>query len=134
MSYRPAMTGARAGNVRTTNAAAIEAAHTIYTPLMLSFYDRLVHGLSTRFASLCPCPAVFLPDLDPNHRPPCNLEAGIGTGFFIDRANPGGCEQLTLLDINRHCLGRSPRRLARYQPLLCEANLLAPIAVELEPA
>ena len=25
-------------------------------------------------------------------------------------------------------------RLARYQPLLCETNLLAPIAVELEPA
>src|SRR5262249_48701728 len=54
MSYRPAMTGARAGNVRTTDAAAIEAAHTIYTPLMLSFYDRLVHGLSNRFAWRCP--------------------------------------------------------------------------------
>ena len=41
---------------------------------------------------------------------------------------------MTLLDINRHCLARSARRLSRYQPLLCEANLLAPIAVELEPA
>ena len=31
-------------------------------------------------------------------------------------------------------MARSARRLSRYQPLLCEANLLAPIAVELEPA
>ena len=44
------MSGEQAGNVRIPDAAAIEAAHAIYTPLMLSFYDRLVHGLSNRFA------------------------------------------------------------------------------------
>jgi len=43
------MTGEQAANVRTSDAA-IEAAHAIYTPLMLSVYDRLVHGLSNRFA------------------------------------------------------------------------------------
>jgi hypothetical protein len=73
-------------------------------------------------------------DLYRNNLSSRHLEAGVGTGFFIDRADPGGFEQLTLLDINQHCLARSARRLARYQPLLCEANLLAPIAVELEPA
>ena len=72
-------------------------------------------------------------DLYRNNLSGRHLEAGVGTGFFIDRADPGGFEQLTLLDINRHCLARSARRLARYQPLLCEANLLAPIAIELEP-
>ena len=45
-----------------------------------------------------------------------------------------GFEELTLLDINRHCLARSAQRLARYHPLLCETNLLAPIASELPPA
>jgi hypothetical protein len=58
----------------------------------------------------------------------------VGTGFFIDRANRDRFEELTLLDINRHCLARSAQRLARYHPLLCETNLLAPIASELEPA
>ena len=125
------MTEERAGNVRTPDAVAIEAAHAIYTPLMLTFYDRLVHGLSNRFAWRCPTERLL--DLYRNNLSSRHLEAGVGTGFFIDRAKPGGFEQLTLLDINRHCLARSARRLARYQPLLCEANLLAPIAVELEP-
>ena len=126
------MSGVQAGNVGAPDDAAIEAAHAIYTPLMLSFYDRLVHGLSNRFAWRCPTERLL--DLYRNNLSSRHLEAGVGTGFFIDRADPGGFEQLTLLDINRHCLARSARRLARYQPLLCEANLLAPIAVELEPA
>jgi hypothetical protein len=117
---------------RTPDAAAIAAAHATYTPFMLSFYDRLVHGLSNRFAWRCPTEKLL--DLYRNNLSSRHLEAGVGTGFFIDRANPRTFEQLTLLDINRHCLAQSAQRLARYQPLLCEANLLAPIAVELEPA
>ena len=54
MSYRPAMTGERARNAKAPDAAAIEAAHAIYTPRVLSFYDYLVHGLSNRFAWHCP--------------------------------------------------------------------------------
>jgi hypothetical protein len=114
------------------DAAAIAAAHAIYTPFMLSFYDRLVHGLSNRFAWRCPTDrmlGLYRDNLSPRH-----IEAGVGTGFFIDRANPEGFEELALLDINRHCLARSALRLARYHPLLCETNLLAPIASELEPA
>jgi hypothetical protein len=112
--------------------AAIAAAHAIYTPFMLSFYDRLVHGLSNRFAWRCPTERIlglYRDNLSSRH-----LEAGVGTGFFIDRANRDRFEELTLLDINRHCLARSAQRLARYHPLLCETNLLAPIASELEPA
>jgi hypothetical protein len=124
------MTGEQAGNVGAPDAAAIEAAHAIYTPLMLSFYDGLVHGLSNRFAWRCPTERLL--DLYRNNLSSRHLEAGVGTGFFIDRADRGGFEQLTLLDINRHCLARSARRLARYQPLLYEANLLAPSAIEPE--
>ena len=114
------------------DATKIAAAHAIYTPFMLSFYDRLVHGLSNRFAWRCPTERIiglYRDNLSSRH-----LEAGVGTGFFIDRANPAGFDELTLLDINRHCLARSAQRLARYHPLLCETNLLAPIASELEPA
>jgi hypothetical protein len=109
----------------------IARAHAIYAPLMLSFYDRLVHGLSNRFAWRCPAERML--DLYRHNLLSRHLEAGVGTGFFIDRADREAFEQLTLLDVNRHCLALSARRLARYQPLLCEANLLAPIAIDLEP-
>jgi hypothetical protein len=127
MADEPGQSGAGA-----PDALAIAAAHAIYTPFMLSFYDRLVHGLSNRFAWRCPTErmiALYRDNLSSRH-----LEAGVGTGFFINRANPPSFEELTLLDINRHCLARSARRLARYHPLQCETNLLAPIASELEPA
>jgi hypothetical protein len=133
MSYRFTMEDEHAEKRGAApDAAAIAAAHAIYTPFMLSFYDRLVHGLSNRFAWRCPTERIiglYRDNLSSRH-----LEAGVGTGFFIDRANPAGFDELTLLDINRHCLARSAQRLARYHPLLCEANLLAPIASELEPA
>jgi hypothetical protein len=133
MSYRFTMTDEHAERKGDApDATRIAAAHAIYTPFMLSFYDRLVHGLSNRFAWRCPTERIirlYRDNLSSRH-----LEAGVGTGFFIDRANPAGFEELTLLDINRHCLARSTQRLARYHPLLCETNLLAPIASELEPA
>ena len=77
MSYRPVMTEVQAGNVRAPDAAAIEAAHAIYTPLMLSFYDRLVHGLSNRFAWRCPTERMI--DLYRNNLSSRHLEAGVGT-------------------------------------------------------
>jgi hypothetical protein len=132
MSDRFTMTGEKERRGAMPDEAAVAAAHAIYTPFMLSFYDRLVHGLSNRFAWRCPTDrliGLYRDALSPRH-----LEAGVGTGFFVDRANPARFEELTLLDINRHCLARSAQRLARYRPLLCEANLLAPIGSELEPA
>jgi hypothetical protein len=38
-----------------------------------------------------------------------------------------------LLDINRHCLDRAGRRLARFKPALYEVNLLAPLKLDLAP-
>jgi hypothetical protein len=38
-----------------------------------------------------------------------------------------------VIDINRHCLDRAGRRLARFKPALCEVNLLAPIKLDLAP-
>jgi hypothetical protein len=62
----------------------IARAHAIYTPLMLSTYDVLVHGLSNRFAWLCPTQQLI--ELYRTNLPANHLEAGVGTGFFIDRA------------------------------------------------
>ncbi|MGZ3266292.1 MAG: class I SAM-dependent methyltransferase [Croceibacterium sp.] len=106
-------------------ADAVAKAHAIYTPTMLTFYDLVVHGLSNHVAWRCPTRRLlelYSANLSANH-----LEAGIGTGFFIDRADGSEFERLVLLDINQNCLDRAARRLARLGPSLRQANLLAPI-------
>lgn len=115
----------------TVDAAAIARAHAVYTPFALAFYDFVVHGLSNRFAWRCPTARLhrlYEASLSPNH-----LEAGAGTGLFLDRAKNSKFERLVLLDINRNCLDRAGRRLARFHPELYEANLLAPIEHSLAP-
>jgi methyltransferase family protein len=111
--------------------AAVARAHAIYTPFMLSFYDAIVHGLSNRFAWRCPTRellALYETNLSPNH-----LEAGVGTGFFIDRIAGVDVHRLVLLDINRHCLDRAAKRLARFKPDLIQTSLLEPIEPRTAP-
>ena len=110
---------------------AIARAHAVYTPVMLSIYDVLVHGLSNRFAWRCPTRLLlelYRDNLSANH-----LEAGVGTGLFLDRAGAARFDRLALIDINRHCLDRAGARLARFKPALYPINLLAPIKLELAP-
>ena len=112
------------------DATAVAKAHAIYTPFMLSIYDLLVHGLSNRLAWRCPTlrlTELYRSNLSVNH-----LEAGVGTGYFLGRADER-LGRLVLLDINRHCLERAGRRLARFKPALYEVNLLAPIKLNLAP-
>jgi hypothetical protein len=96
------------------DAEVIVKAHAIYTPFMLSIYDSLVHGLSNHLAWRCPTRQLldlYRADLSANH-----LEAGVGTGFFLDRVGGPELKRLVLLDINRNCLARAERRLARFKP------------------
>ena len=119
------------GNEATDAAEAVARAHAVYTPLALSFYDLIVHGLSNRFAWRCPTSrliGLYEANLSANH-----LEAGVGTGLFLDRAGKPGFDRLVLLDINRNCLTRAARRLARFRPTLREVNLLEPIAPPMAP-
>lgn len=112
------------------DAAAIARGHAVYTPFALSFYDVLVHGLSNRIAWQCPTSRLvelYKRDLSANH-----LEAGVGTGLFLDRADRS-FDRLTLLDLSEHCLARASRRLARFRPELRQANLLAPLRLDLAP-
>jgi len=115
----------------TRDERAVARAHAAYTPFLLSFYDVLVHGLSNRLAWRCPTRALldlYRANLSGNH-----LEAGVGTGFFLDRAGKAQFDRLVLLDINRNCLDRASRRLARFKPVLYEANLLAPLKLDVRP-
>jgi len=89
--------------------AAVARAHAIYTPLMLTFYDVLVHGLSNRLAWRCPTRRLLEPyraNLSDNH-----LDAGVGTGFFLDRTGASRLGRLVLIDINR--MPRTGRAKAR---------------------
>ena len=99
---------------------AIARAHAVYTPVMLSIYDVLVHGLSNRFAWRCPTRLLlelYRDNLSANH-----LEAGVGTGFFLDQAGAARFDRLALIDINRHCLDRAGARLARFKPALYQVE------------
>ena len=67
----------------SADAEAIARAHAVYTPFALAFYDVIVHGLSNRFAWQCPTnrlTGLYRDNLSANH-----LEAGVGTGLFLDR-------------------------------------------------
>ena len=110
---------------------AIAKAHAVYTPFMLSVYDLLVHGLSNHLAWRCPTRrllGLYHANLSANH-----LEAGVGTGYLLNRTAYERLSRLVLLDINRHCLERAGRRLARFKPSLHEVNLLAPIKLNVAP-
>jgi hypothetical protein len=109
----------------------IEKAHAIYTPSMLSIYDLLVHGLSNHLAWRCPTRRIadlYRANLSANH-----LEAGVGTGYFLEKTGDARLDRLVLIDINRHCLDRAARRLARFEPELHQVNLLTPITLDLAP-
>ena len=110
----------------------VARAHAVYTPFTLAYYDLVVHGLSNRLAWRCPTRrllGLYEANLSTNH-----LEAGVGTGFFLDRSGDGvAFNRLVLLDINPHCVTRAAQRLARFNPELCQANLLAPIGARLAP-
>ena len=85
--------------------AAVAKAAAVYTPFTLSFYDAIVHGLSNRFAWRCPTQKIvelYASNLSANH-----LEAGVGTGLFIDRVAHAALDRLVLLDINGSCLARA---------------------------
>ena len=123
--------GVARGAIPESDAAAIAKAHAIYTPVMLSIYDVLVHGLSNRLAWRCPTAMLidlYRANLSSNH-----LEAGVGTGFVLDRSAASRFDRLALVDINRHCLDRAGRRLARFTPALYQVNLLAPLKLDLAP-
>jgi hypothetical protein len=104
---------------------AVAKAHAIYTPRALALYDAAVHGLSNRLAWRCPTARLlqlYADNLSGNH-----LEAGVGTGFFIDRAARAAFERLVLLDVNAHCLAVAAGRLERFAPAPWQASLFAPL-------
>ncbi|MGB5086999.1 MAG: class I SAM-dependent methyltransferase [Methylocystis silviterrae] len=101
----------------------MHAGQAIYTPNMLAIYDVLVLGLSNRWIWKCPTPrllAHYDRHISGNH-----LDAGVGTGYFLDRCRfPTPTPRVALMDLNRDALQFSARRIARYEPETYVRNVL----------
>lgn len=104
------------------------AGQAVYTPRVLAAYDLFVLRLSNRLAWRCPWPRLL--DHYDRHVGVSHLDAGVGTGFFLDRCRfPTTHPRLALLDMNPDSLAVAGHRLARYRPTSIRANVLEPIAV-----
>lgn len=104
-----------------------------YTAASLSIYDAMVLGFSNRFLWRCPTAelvSLYDANVSANH-----LDAGVATGYFLDRCRfPDARPRLCLLDLNETCLRTAAARVARYRPRTLRANVLAPIAPHELPA
>ncbi|HEV2950953.1 MAG TPA: methyltransferase, partial [Actinomycetota bacterium] len=66
----------------------------------------------------------------PGGRPPGNLPAAPGTGYFIEKAAPPAGTEITLLDPNPNVLARTSLRLAAMHPVTVEADVMKPLPVD----
>jgi SAM-dependent methyltransferase len=98
----------------------------VFTRPVLALYDWFVLGLTCNLIWRCSTArtlAFYARHLSANH-----LEVGVGTGYFLDRgAFPVPRPRVALLDLNRNCLERTAKRIARYAPEVHQADLLAPL-------
>lgn len=103
-------------------------ANVIYQAPFLSFYDIIVHGISNRW--IWKVPTQRLVQLYDQHITSQHLEIGVGTGFLLDKCKfPNDHPRVTLLDLNQGTLRVTGRRLRRYMPAPCCANVLSPMPI-----
>lgn len=96
--------------------------------LLWSVYDLWV--MSVASDHLWGCPVDKILGLYNQYASADHLEAGVGTGYFLDHCTfPVPDPSLTLLDVSREAIGMSLRRLRRYRVTGLEASLLDPLPV-----
>ena len=106
----------------------VRAGQAVYTKAVLAVYDQVVLGLFCRF--VWRCPSRHIRELYRQHLSANHLDAGVGTGYFLDKcAFPTARPRLALLDLNPNSLEVAGRRLARYRPETYRANVLEPLAI-----
>ncbi len=102
------------------------AGQRVYNPLTLAGYDWYVLSLSNALVWRCPTPRLLR--LYDEHVSAAHLDVGVGTGYFLDKCRfPVPAPRITLLDLNPHPLRTAARRIKRYRPQICQANVLEPI-------
>jgi SAM-dependent methyltransferase len=106
----------------------VRAGQAVYSKAVLAVYDQVVLGLFCRFVWRCPSRHIL--DLYRQHLTANHLDAGVGTGYFLDKcAFPSPQPRLALLDLNPNSLEVAGRRLARYRVETYRANVLDPLTI-----
>lgn len=89
-----------------------QAGAAVYSPLTLRLYDAWVLGISNRYAWGCPTGEVLLPFFR-QHVGRRHLEVGVGTGYYLAKADLPADTEVTLLDLNPASLAAAHARLGR---------------------
>jgi hypothetical protein len=126
MHAEPASSRAKSPPAPGVAPDAVWRGQAVYTPLILRVYDAWVLGFSNSL--LWRCPTRRLLEQYARYLRPQHLEAGVGTGYFLDRSRFASAPHITLLDLNENTLAFSSRRLRRLSPRTLRGNLLEPIA------
>jgi SAM-dependent methyltransferase len=98
----------------------------VYSPLTLALYDAWVLGISNRYAWRCPTDAVLLPFFRVNVRAR-HLDIGVGTGYYLAKAQLPADTQVTLLDLNPSSLEAARRRISRPGTRTLQHDVMQPI-------
>jgi SAM-dependent methyltransferase len=97
----------------------------VYSRFVLRLYDWLVLDFSCTHIWRCQAKrllAHYEAQLGAVH-----LDVGVGTGFFLDKARyPVERPRITLLDLNAQSLRYTAERIARYSPVVVQADVLEP--------
>ncbi|TDV58773.1 bifunctional 2-polyprenyl-6-hydroxyphenol methylase/3-demethylubiquinol 3-O-methyltransferase UbiG [Pseudomonas sp. LP_7_YM] len=107
-----------------TDSSAAGAA--VYSPMTLALYDAWVLGISNRYAWCCSTGAVLMPFFRANVRPH-HLDIGVGTGYYLAKAQLSSQTQVTLLDLNPSSLEAAKRRIDRPGTRTIEHDVMTPI-------
>jgi hypothetical protein len=108
---------------------AVAAGAAIYNKQLLSVYDLFVLGFSNTYVWQCPSRMIL--DFYNTHISGRHLDAGVGTGYFLDKCKfPTPHPTLVLADLNPNSLETSAKRLKRYRPTTQIANVLEQIQIE----
>jgi ubiquinone/menaquinone biosynthesis C-methylase UbiE len=114
--------------VQETTPQRLESGQALYSRAFLSIYDRVALGFFCHFVWKCPSRHVL--ELYNRHVSANHLDAGVGTGYFLDHCNlPAANPRLAILDLNPNSLEKAGKRLSRFKPEIYHSNVLEPIQI-----
>lgn len=97
----------------------------VYSPMTLAIYDTLVLRISNPAIWRCPTPRIL--GLYDTHVSANHLDVGVGTGWYLDHCRFPAAPRLALMDLNRHALSSTAKRIERYAPQTHVADVLQPV-------
>jgi SAM-dependent methyltransferase len=107
-----------------------EAGAAVYSPLTLKLYDAWVLGISNQWAWQCPTRQVLLPFFR-RHVGFRHMDVGVGTGYYLAKAQLPHSTAVTLVDLNASSLEAARKRLNRASTRVIRHDIFQPLPAEL---